>query len=59
MIPAAIAATCAFMLPVATAPNAIVFATEKIPRRTMAYEGFMLNIILTVVISSVCYFTLQ
>lgn len=58
MIPAAIAATCAFMLPVATAPNAIVFATEKIPMRTMAKEGFVLNIILTVVIASVCYFTL-
>lgn len=58
MIPAAIAATCAFMLPVATAPNAIVFATEKIPMRTMAKEGFVLNIILTLVISSVCYFML-
>lgn len=58
MIPAAIAATCAFMLPVATAPNAIVFATEKIPMRTMAKEGFVLNIILTLVISSVCYFAL-
>lgn len=58
MIPAAVAATCAFMLPVATEPNAIVFATEKIPMCTMAKEGFVLNIILTIVISTVCYFVL-
>ena len=58
MVPAVIASNCAFMLPVATAPNAIIFATEKIPMMTMAREGFVLNIILTIVISTVSYFTL-
>jgi sodium-dependent dicarboxylate transporter 2/3/5 len=43
MIPAALSASCAFMLPVATAPNAIVFGTDMITTKTMAREGFALN----------------
>ncbi|MEO0480126.1 MAG: SLC13 family permease [Planctomycetota bacterium] len=45
MIPAAISASCAFMLPVATAPNAIVFGTGKVPIVQMAKNGFALNLI--------------
>jgi|TARA_B100000315_G_scaffold259449_1_gene315576 sodium-dependent dicarboxylate transporter 2/3/5 len=58
MIPAAISASCAFMLPVATAPNVIVFSTERFPPQTMAREGFALNLIGVILISSTCYMLL-
>lgn len=57
MIPAAISASCAFMLPVATAPNAIVYATERLTIARMAREGLALNFIVAVVVATVCYFT--
>ena len=44
MIPAALSASCAFMLPVATAPNAVVFGTRRVTIQTMAKRGFGLNI---------------
>jgi sodium-dependent dicarboxylate transporter 2/3/5 len=58
MIPAAISASCAFMLPVATAPNAIVYGTEKFSIKTMAREGFVLNILVAFVVAGVSYLTL-
>ncbi len=58
MIPAAISASCAFMLPVATAPNAIVFATERLTIARMAREGVALNLIVAFIVAAVCYFTL-
>lgn len=58
MIPAAISASCAFMLPVATAPNAIVYGTERFTIKTMAREGVVLNLILAGIIATVSYFTL-
>lgn len=57
MIPAAMSASCAFMLPVATAPNVIVFGTGRVSIDTMAKEGFALNLIGAVIISLVCYLT--
>jgi sodium-dependent dicarboxylate transporter 2/3/5 len=45
MIPAALSASCAFMLPVATAPNAIVFGTDMVTTKVMAREGFALNLV--------------
>ena len=51
MVPAAIAASYAFMLPAGTAPNAIVFGTDRISVRQMAYEGFVLNLIGVVVVT--------
>jgi sodium-dependent dicarboxylate transporter 2/3/5 len=54
MIPAALSASCAFMLPVATAPNAIVFGTYKIPIRRMAREGILLNIFGALIITIMC-----
>lgn len=58
MMPAAISASCAFMLPVATAPNAIVYGTGKFSIKTMAREGFVLNIICASVITLVVSVTL-
>ena len=58
MIPAAMSASCAFMLPVATAPNVIVFGTGRVPAEVMAREGFVLNLIGAAVISGLCYLLL-
>lgn len=58
MIPAAMSASCAFMLPVATAPNAIIFGTQQVPIQEMIKHGFSLNLIGTVIISSICYILL-
>ena len=55
MVPAAMSASCAFMLPVATPPNLIAFSTNRFPLRTMVREGFVLNLIGVVVISTICY----
>jgi len=55
MVPAAMSASCAFMLPVATAPNSVVFGTGLITTRRMAQEGIMLNFLGVTVISLVCY----
>jgi sodium-dependent dicarboxylate transporter 2/3/5 len=55
MVPAAMSASCAFMLPVATAPNSVVFGTGLISTQRMAREGVALNFAGIAVISSVCY----
>jgi sodium-dependent dicarboxylate transporter 2/3/5 len=39
----ALAASCAFMLPVATPPNALVYATERVPAAQMLRQGLWLN----------------
>jgi sodium-dependent dicarboxylate transporter 2/3/5 len=54
MVPAAMSASCAFMLPVATAPNTIMFSTGRFTTRLMAREGFVLNLMGVVVITGVC-----
>jgi sodium-dependent dicarboxylate transporter 2/3/5 len=54
MVPAAMSASCAFMLPVATAPNTIMFSTGRFPIKTMVQEGFILNILGVGVITLVC-----
>ncbi|EMI16611.1 anion transporter [Rhodopirellula maiorica SM1] len=59
MVPAALSASCAFMLPVATPPNAIVFGSEQLTVREMAKAGFALNLIGVGVISLVCYFVVD
>jgi sodium-dependent dicarboxylate transporter 2/3/5 len=55
MIPAAISASCAFMLPVATPPNAIVFASGYVTVPQMARAGIWLNLIGAVLISAILY----
>ena len=59
MIPAAMSASCAFMLPVATAPNAIVFGSGKIRIKDMARAGFVLNLAGAVVITAVTLLVLD
>ena len=58
MLPAALSASCAFMLPVATAPNAIVFGTGRVTVEQMVREGLILNLIGVLVITSVVYYWL-
>lgn len=45
LIPIAMASSCAFMLPMATPPNAIVFASGHIKVHEMARAGFFLNLV--------------
>lgn len=45
MVPCAMAANCAFMLPVGTPPNAIMFGTGKITILEMVRTGFWINIL--------------
>jgi sodium-dependent dicarboxylate transporter 2/3/5 len=56
MIPAAMSASCAFMLPVATPPNAIIFGSEYVRIPTMARTGLFLNLIGAVIITLLIYF---
>ena len=49
----ALSASCAFMLPVATPPNAIVFSSGFVPQKQMMRAGLLLNLVFAVVIASV------
>ncbi|MDG1300968.1 MAG: DASS family sodium-coupled anion symporter [Opitutae bacterium] len=51
ILPLTLAASCAFMLPVATPPNAIVFGSGQIQQRDMIRIGFVLNITFAVVLT--------
>jgi len=55
MIPATLAASCGFMLPVATPPNAIAFASGYITAAQMARAGFWLNLIGVVLVTAIVY----
>jgi len=54
-LPAALSASFAFMLPVATPPNAIVFSTGQVGIRHMAITGFALNLIGVVLVTALMY----
>ena len=54
-VPAVIAASCAFMLPVATPPNAIVYGIGKITIPQMSKAGFWLNILFIGIITLASY----
>ncbi len=55
LIPAALAATCAFMLPVGTPPNAIVFGTGTVTIAQMARGGAVLNVVGILLITVLTY----
>ncbi|GAB4420899.1 MAG: SLC13 family permease [Bacteroidia bacterium] len=52
MVPAILASSCAFMLPVATPPNAIVFGSELIGMRDMVRAGILLNLLSILLITA-------
>ncbi len=54
MVPATLSCSCAFMLPVATPPNAIIFASGRVRITDMARIGFLINLVGLVMIT--CYF---
>ncbi|MCY1723004.1 DASS family sodium-coupled anion symporter [Prolixibacteraceae bacterium Z1-6] len=56
MIPATLAASLAFMLPVATPPNAIIFGTNRIKVKDMVKTGIILNIAGIIVATLMMYF---
>ena len=56
MIPATLAASLAFMLPVATPPNAIIFGTNRIKIKDMVKTGILLNIMGIIIATLVMYF---
>ncbi len=52
ILPLALAASCAFMLPVGTPPNAIVFGTGLVPQREMIRVGVFLNLLFVLLITA-------
>ncbi len=55
ILPACFAASCAFMLPVATPPNAVIFGTGFVAGRQMARAGLLLNLLAILLITVVTY----
>jgi sodium-dependent dicarboxylate transporter 2/3/5 len=55
VVPGALAASCAFMLPVATPPNAIVYGSHRISIPEMARAGLILNLLFIVLITVVTF----
>ena len=53
-----IGASCAFMLPVATPPNALVFGTGEVKQRDMFHAGFVLNIVSIAVVTLFAYYVI-
>jgi len=55
----ALSASCAFMLPVATPPNAIVFSSGFVPQKNMMKAGLMLNITFAFVIATIAWLVMS
>lgn len=58
MLPAVLATSCSFMLPVGTMPNAIVYGSGYVTVKKMASEGFFVNLFTAVIITLVYYLLL-
>jgi sodium-dependent dicarboxylate transporter 2/3/5 len=56
MVPATISASMAFMLPVATPPNAIVFSSGKIKMSQMVKAGLVLNLTIAIIVACFVYY---
>ena len=59
VIPTTIAASCAFMLPIATPPNAVVFGSGKLKISNMIRAGLPLNILSVFIVTAVCQIILN
>jgi sodium-dependent dicarboxylate transporter 2/3/5 len=55
MMPVVLSTSCAFMLPVGTPPNAIVYGSGYVTVRTMVREGFIVTLLGAIVVSLICY----
>lgn len=53
-LPLTLGASCAFMLPMATPPNAIVFGSGRLSVKNMALEGLRMNLFATLIITLIC-----
>jgi sodium-dependent dicarboxylate transporter 2/3/5 len=58
LVGATVAASCAFMLPVATPPNAVVFGSGYLKIEDMVKKGFWLNVVSIVLLTFIVYFLL-
>jgi sodium-dependent dicarboxylate transporter 2/3/5 len=58
MVAASVSASCAFMLPVATPPNAVVFGSGYLKMPDMVKKGFLLNVTYILIITIMVYFLL-
>ena len=58
MVAASVSASCAFMLPVATPPNAVVFGSGYLKMPDMVKKGFLLNVTSIIIITIMVYFLL-
>ena len=58
MVGATVAASCAFMLPVATPPNAVVFGSGYLKISDMVRVGIWMNIISIILLTLIVYFVL-
>ena len=54
-IPAALGASCAFMLPAATPPNAVVYGSGRVSVPQMSRAGIVLNLLFMVLITALAY----
>ncbi|MEX0794264.1 MAG: DASS family sodium-coupled anion symporter [Pirellulaceae bacterium] len=55
LLPSTLAASCAFMMPVATPPNAIVYSSGRVPIQQMIKAGIVLNLISSVLVTLTVY----
>jgi sodium-dependent dicarboxylate transporter 2/3/5 len=55
MLPAVLASSAAFMLPIATAPNLVAYGTGLVTSARMLREGFAINVVGVAVLTAICW----
>ncbi|QSE98942.1 SLC13 family permease [Fulvivirga lutea] len=58
VVPATLASSCAFMMPISTPPNAIVYSSGHIKMSEMIKAGFFLNLLSVVILTLMCYWVI-